>query len=662
MIPEVDTSHTPTVMDSSETRRPLLIYDGRCGFCRKWIARWKRVTGDRVRYAPYQDVAQQFPRIPLPVFEQSVQLVDVDDRVYAGAEAVFRVLATVPHHALGLWAYRNVPLFAPIARMAYRWTARHRSGLSAITTLLWGDHVGPSTYVCSRRRFVRAIGMVYLIAFLSLLVQIKGLVGSDGILPVSDFLERTRTVYQTAAQDGRISDARLMYLHHPTLCWINCRNWFLKDVLCGGGALLSALLILGILPGPIALVLWIFYLSLTVAGQTFMYFQWDILLLEVGFLTIFFAPWTWRLRSQRALPPSRAMIFLLHWLLFRLMFLSGVLKLNSGDPSWIRLEALNYHYLTQPLPTWTAWFAHQLPPSIQALACASMFVVELIIPFLYFGPRRAKQLAALATATLMLAIGSTGNYNFFGLATAALCLPLLDDPFWQRLSFRRQPVPVDPPMKRRGAVWVRRICVAPLVFLVLTVSSLQVYASVFQKNGARELEAFAKKRWPQQEKTFDRAGKLLAQTRRYALPFRSINSYGLFRVMTKTRPEIVIEGSNDGQHWKAYEFRWKPGDVSKAPTFVEPHQPRLDWQMWFAALSRSRQWHWFRPMLDKILHGSHDVLALFANNPFPDAPPKFVRALYYDYQFTTFAERRQSGHWWKRTRQGIYARPVTLRP
>src|SRR5438876_5150886 len=313
------------------------------------------------------------------------------------------------------WSYDQVPGFAAISEIAYGFIARHRKVGSAFTRVLWGRDVRPPTYFWARRWFLRAVGLIYLIAFVSLWVQVDGLIGANGISPVNQFLPAVHE------QLGRQAYSLL-----PTLCWFNSSNAFLHS-LCGGGAAFSLLLVLGIAPGICLTALFVSYLSLTIAGETFLSFQWDILLLETGFLSIFLAPWQlWQKRGQET-QVSRAALFLLKLLLFKLMVMSGVVKLTSGDDCWWNLTALDYHYWSQPLPTMFGWWADQSPEWFKHFSVAFCLVVEIIVPFLIWAPRRPRLIAAGLMIFLQVVIGITGNYCFFNLLTIALCLLLIDD-------------------------------------------------------------------------------------------------------------------------------------------------------------------------------------------------------------------------------------------
>jgi predicted DCC family thiol-disulfide oxidoreductase YuxK len=601
--------------------RPLLLFDGDCGFCRRWILRWKSLTGDRVDYVPSQDAAPRFPEIPPEDFRRSVQLVLPDGRVFSGAEAVFLSLSFAPRLRWPLTAYRRVPGFAALAEVAYRTIARHRGSASAATRALWGKTVERPTYRIANALFLRLLGLCYLAAFVSLWVQVEGLIGSRGILPVGNLIETARS---------QLGSARWTIL--PTLCWVNSSDGFLQ-FLCGAGALAALLAVLGLVPALALLVCWVFFLSLSVAGQTFLEFQWDLLLLEAGFLGIWLAP-VRRWRLGRALDPPPAARALLCWLLFRLMFSSGFVKLASGDPTWRNLTALTYHYWTQPLPPWTAWFVSHLPISFHRLSCFVMFAVELATPFLIVAPRRLRLFACAAMAGLQAIIAATGNYAFFNLLTLALCVLLVDDASFPA-GIRERAVKDSRAARGRWPRWV----LAPVLSLVLLVSVV-LFAGTLRLSVP----------WP---------GPVISLVRA-AIPFQSVGTYGLFMVMTTSRPEIIVEGSNDGASWLPYEFRWKPGDVTRKPRFVAPHQPRLDWQMWFAALGTVEENPWFTAFLGKLLEGSPAVERLLLRNPFPNHPPRYIRAVLYDYRFTDAATRRATGAWWQRQEKGLYC-PILSR-
>jgi lipase maturation factor 1 len=616
------------VHSPAPTQRPLLIYDGDCYFCLRWIRRWQEMVRGRVDVASFQSVGPRFGSdIPIECFQSAVRLIEPDGKIYGGAEAISRMLSYGPQpwSGLALWCYLHLPGYAVMARFWYGVVARHRGFASIITKTLWGsseEAVCRPTYYNARRWFLRLLGAVYLIAFASFWSQVDGLIGHNGILPVAPWLQELRNRFGTEA-----------FRLFPTLCWFNPSDSFLH-FLCAGGVALSLLLILGIAPVLCLLLLWAFYLSLCVGGQVFMNFQWDYLLLEVGFLSIFLAP-------VRLLPSRRYedrlspwAHFLLRWLLFRLMFMSGVVKLTSGDESWWNFSALRYHYETQPLPTPLAWWANLLPAWFQACSTMVMFGVELGAPFLLFAPRRLRLIGVASLLMLQALIALTGNYCFFNLLAASLCLLAVDDAVWP--SFGRR-LSVRPEI--RDARWPSWFLI-PLTVFVLVLSGPLLWNAFFPDAGLSPLVNVAYS---------------------YIEPFRSLNGYGLFRVMTKTRPEIIVEGSQDGVTWQPYEFKYKIGDLKRAPPFVAPHQPRLDWQMWFAALDDVRGEPWFVNFLARLLQGSSPVVALLKGNPFPDSPPRYIRATLFQYHFTNFVEKRQTGAWWKRDGEEPYCPVLSLR-
>jgi predicted DCC family thiol-disulfide oxidoreductase YuxK len=611
--------------------KALMIWDGECHFCRRWIERWREITVGEVDYATYQEAANRFPEIPLEQFQRAVAFIEPDGQTFFGAEAVYRSLRYQGSRKWLAWSYDRTPWFAAISETAYNFIARHRGLGSSITRLLWGKDVRPPTYFWARRWFLRTLGLIYLIAFVSFWVQVDGLVGSNGISPVNQFLP---TVREQLGQGA--------YSLLPTLCWFNAGNAFLH-FLCGGGVVLSLFLIFGIAPAISLFALFAFYLSLTIAGQVFLSFQWDILLLETGFLSIFLAPWQlWQKRGQEP-PVSRAALFLLKLLLFKLMVMSGVVKLTSGDDCWWNLTALDYHYWSQPLPTIFGWWADQHPEWFKHFSVEFCMAVEIIAPFFIWAPRRPRLIAAGLMIFLQLVIALTGNYCFFNLLTLALCLLLIDDAVWRR-NVRQDNRAVR--AYSSGAPSDRALPSRPLMYgaIIVIIVSLPINAWLIFTAFKPDAE------WPRR----------LPFAYEHLEPFRIVNGYGLFRVMTKDRPEIVIEGSADGIDWLPYEFKWKPGNVMRAPGWCAPHQPRLDWQMWFAALGTPEQNPWFIRLAICLLEGKPDVIRLFAHDPFLNQPPRYVRAILYRYRFTTAKEHRQTGAWWKRQELREYLPAVSL--
>ncbi len=606
--------------------KPMLVYDGDCGFCKLWIARWREITAGRIDYEPLQEAAARFPEVPRAEFEHAVKLIEPNGRVFSSADAVFRSLGEGRRFALSQWCYAHVPGFAAITEASYTFIAAHRELAHRVTSLIWGGDVRKPTYFRARNWFLRLLGVVYLIAFLSLRVQVDGLIGAKGIAPLPEYL---------ASAHAQLGARAALVL--PTLCWLNSSNAALH-FLCGAGAVISVVLIAGIAPILCLVLLFVSYLSLTIAGQEFLSFQWDILLLETGFLAIFLAPWHWRIRPNEPAPLSRLALFLLHFLLFKLMLMSAVVKLTSGDASWWDLTALDYHYWTQPLPTVFAWFADHHPEWFKKFSVAFCLVVEIIVPFFMWAPRRLRLIAAALLIALQIAIAITGNYCFFNLLTIALCLLLIDDNVWRRAGTRTSRF-----FAQRGStpqIVPGSQAIAAIIVLLITFP-----LNLWLCYSAIKPEA----KWP----------RPLAAIYAHIEPFRIANGYGLFRVMTKERPEIQVEGSTDGIDWTPYEFKWKAGAVDRAPRWNAPHQPRLDWQMWFAALGGARQEPWFQSFMLRLLQNQPSVTGLLARNPFPDRPPRYVRAILYKYEFTSSDAHRANGAWWKRREIGEYFPEVT---
>lgn len=606
-----------------------MIYDGDCRFCGRWIERWRRVTGEFVDYRPFQDatIAAQFPEIPREECEQAVQLVLPDGSVYAAAEAVLRGLAAAGRERWLLWLYRKLPIFALVAETIYHEVAVNREFLSRVDRAFYGERGELPQYFRVRYIFLRGLALVYLVAFFSLSTQIQGMMGSRGINPAE------RTVSAVKAELSQSAPGLEKYRLFPTLGWLGSSDRWL-DWECRAGMVLSVLLLCGIAPAPALFLLWLVYLSLVTIGSPFLDFQWDMLLLETGFLAIFLAPLQLWERPSRQPPPSRLMIWLLRWLIFRLMLESGCVKLMSGDSSWWNLSALSVHFETQPLPTWIGWHAHQLPAGVLRGLTLVVLGIELAAPILIFGGRRLRRVAAGSFLLFQVVILLTGNYTFFNALAVVLCVPLLDDQALERFWPRHGAVVAVSNRLR----WPSFITL-PLSILILLVTSVPLLNSM----GVGP--------------SWSRAATSLYV---WLEPLRSFNGYGLFAVMTRTRPEIVVEGSDDGQNWREYEFKYKPGDVMQPPRFVAPLQPRLDWQMWFAALGNVRGNPWFLRFEYRLLQNSPPVTALLAKNPFAQKPPAYIRALLYEYHFSNHAVRRATGAWWTRTYLGVYVPPLSL--
>jgi predicted DCC family thiol-disulfide oxidoreductase YuxK len=590
---------------------PTLVYDGDCTICRYWVTYWQGLTDGRIAFRAYQDAAADFSMIPLEAFKRAIQLIEPDGQVYSGAAATFRILRRAPGRAVWWWCYARVPGFAVLSEWAYAYLARRRGLLERLTKLLWGPALQAERYALVSWVFLRLFGAIYIAAFTSLGVQILGLSGHAGIAPVDDYLQAVRQAFGNSAY-------RLL----PTLFWVNSSD---AALVAGtvAGALLGVLVVVDRWTRPALIGLFALYLSYVYAGQGFMSFQWDVLLLEVGFLAIFLTG------------GSRIVVWLYRWLVFRYLFLAGIVKLLSGDPTWHNLTALEYHFWTQPLPTPLAWYAAQLPTWLLIGGTAATLVIELGSVFLIFLPRRLRAVAACCVLLLQSLILLTGNYNFFNLLTMLLCVFLFDDAALRRII----PHWIASRADSRAALPRRTATViaAVLALIVLPVGLNRIWQTLAHSDLP-----------------------LLGALTRAVSPLFIVNPYGLFAVMTTARPEIVIEGSTDGETWREYVFRYKPGPLSRPALWNIPHQPRLDWQMWFAALGSVRDNPWVASLMLRLLEGSPSVLALFDSNPFADGPPKYIRAQLYDYRFADRRTHAATGQWWVRRPEGLYFPEVSL--
>jgi predicted DCC family thiol-disulfide oxidoreductase YuxK len=720
----------------AERTRPELVFDGDCGFCVRWIARWKRLTGERVDYAPYQTAGERFPDVPTDEFRRSVWLFEPDGRRSRAAEAVCRSLAVAQPQlspSRGSWRrpwrwplalYRRLPGARPLMEAGYAFVARHRAGCLRLERLLVGD-VLVSTWSRSRAVFRVGLGLVTALALLSLWWQVDGLIGSRGIAPVAQALEgaAARSGVDPALTGlGSWAWESGTLLLHPTLFWF-ARGDGALHAACAVGLAAALLLVLDVAPALCALLLWGVYLSLVLAGGVFLSFQWDSLLVETLALAVLFLPW--RLlpaRARRGRPdraPSTLARLLLWWLLFRFLFESGVVKLTWGDVHWHDLTALSYHYLTQPLPHGLSVFAHALPLVVHQASAFGTFVIELALPFLILAPRRLRAFACAAFVALQVLIGASGNYGFFNLLTIVVCLTLLDDAALAWLGralspwtwrARRAPaghagaatgaatggaaastastasaaveavvpvpttmdVPAPPagcgiapgalpslPPPGRPEPAIKRLAVALCAVPLFAVGALQVRDALLP--GEREVlsgEQVAHGVFATlgEGRPVDATRVLEARLQ----PFLVVNSYGLFRVMTTTRPEIVIRATLDDETWVELDFRWKPDALDQAPAWAQPHMPRLDWRLWFEALSWERAVQplrpyrpspWFVAFLMKLVEAEPAVLDLLAEPPFQGRPPREVRASLFLYTFVgsdATPPDAEDGRWWRR--------------
>ena len=606
-------------------RKPILYWDGDCGFCRRWVERWRSTTGDAVEYRTLQGAPAEVIAASGGEKLERIVLARPDGTLATGAAAALTSLA--PHDTDARWmfaAYRHVPFFRPIAEACYRWIAEHRGFSAKLTSLLWGRSTEKPTYEISGWLLPRLLGAVFLCAFVSLWVQVDGLTGSRGILPVAAQLEAVSAHFAANNQPLQA------YAQFPSLLWFGASDTMLH-VWLAVGSLASLALVLGWGPGLAALLAWACYLSFAAAIPVFLNFQWDALLLEAGFLLIFFVPWVGRNKFGSA-APARLARLLVWWLLFRLMFESGVVKLHgfdeTGGNTWLDGTALDFHYFTQPIPVWLSWWFAQLPAWFHRLSLWAVFFIELVLPFFIFGPRRMRMAAFWGFSLLMVLIMASGHYGFFNLLTLTLCVALIDDASWPEFIRRRLPEK-HPPQR---TTWPERIkrgilpWIGALLIFLTTAQLLMVLRWVSPATIGPVLGPFA--------------------------PFRSANSYGLFSVMTTERPEITIEASADGVLWQAYRFRWKMEENDTSLPYFIPHMPRLDWQMWFAALeyrSSGQPPGWIMPLLGRLQEGSPPVLGLLESGGAAEMKPAFFRLRLEDFQFVDPATHRADGRYWQVT-------------
>lgn len=499
-------------------------------------------------------------------------------------------------------------------------------------------------YTVVRWLFPRLLAAIYLIAFISWGVQYDGLIGEDGILPAKTLMENVH------AYEAR---------EHTSLFWQmpSVFHWHYSDAFAHGiltaCCVLCVLVMAGVAQGPLLALLWFGYLSFATTGDIFMGYQWDALLLEAGFLALFLAPWrlcAWRSPAE----PPRGSIFLLHWLLFRLMLLSGLVKIGGGDLPWHDMTALLYHYETQPLPNGLSWFIHHAPRWFHIAGCWIMYGIELVLPFAIFLGRWGRLVAALSFTGLMVLIFATGNYNFFNLLTAALALTLLDDRWWpQRLrAWLRIDAAAPRPAFKHWTQWPALAAVLPVMLVTL------LAADSFMAGRIRDYKPLLP------AVLHDHLDAPAART-------RSFNAYGLFQDMTEQRPEIILEVSDDGALFLPLEFKYKPGDPARRPPFIAPHQPRLDWQMWFAALypgydpqrdaNPNSPMHWFGQFCTALLQHKKPVWALLEPPPFPVEKITHIRARLYRYHYTLPEVRKASGDWWEREPAGSFSGTMSLK-
>jgi hypothetical protein len=478
------------------------------------------------------------------------------------------------------------------------------------------------TYLWARWIFLRALGLIFFSAFYALAFQIRGLIGERGILPASLYL------HELAAMAGALQ--RVWYA--PTLFWISASDRALLAVVMAG-LIFSALLVANLWPRLTVALCTILFLSCIAALQDFSSYQSDGMLLEAGFLSIFFAPQGIRPGLGATDPASRFSLFMLRWEWFRIYFESGLVKLLSGDPHWRNFTAMDDYYQNAPLPSWPGWYVQHLPHWYHAGTVIITFVVELGVVWLVFLPRRFRAACFAVVTALQIGIITTANYGFLNYIVLALGILLLDDQLLHRAHLESvAAVPrADTPRFRIH----RRLEAAVLGILF--------YATVvgFALGGS---------------------STPLGLPNRLLDPFRIANAYGLFAVMTPARYEIEFLGSNDGRSWTPYLFRYKPQELTRRPGFLGPYQPRFDWNLWFASLEQWRSSPWVVLTQERLVEGSPAVLSLFRGDPFHGKPPTMVRAILWQYWFTDLDTKRKTGAWWRREELGPFSGTVTRSP
>lgn len=505
----------------------------------------------------------------------------------------------------------------------------------AIPGRLFGPDSTPPGFLAARWIFLRALGLIFFSAFYSLAFQIRGLIGPDGILPAKDYLVQVARV---------LGSARFWFA--PTVFWWSASDRFLLGVVVAG-MVASLLLALNVCPRGMLAICLIAFLSFIAAAQDFASYQSDGMLLEAGFIGLFFAPAGCRPRWGASDPPSRASRYLLVWLMFRIYFESGIAKILGHDPEWRDFTAMDQYYQNGPLPTWIAWYAHQLPHSFHAATAVLTLALELVLIFAIFLPRRSRIVLFFAITAWQIGIILSSNYAFLNYLVLVLGFLLLDDKCLARFFPRSlrsvgassAGAPVTATAGTQGwrsqlRLWVQAIFLTWIFYATSALLIFMLFPSAPLPTGPiRKLE-----------------------------PFRIANEFGLFAVMTRARYEIEFQGSRDGQSWTPYPFRYKPQDVHAPPRIYAPFQPRFDWNLWFASLGNWRQYPFVFQVEQRLLTGSPDVLALFAGNPFPGRPPEQIRVVLWQYWFTGRSEKREQGLWWRREEIGLYAPTLERMP
>ena len=534
---------------------------------------------------------------------------------------------------------------------------------------LFDSQHGPRDRLIPRWIFLRALGLIYFSAFFSLVFQIRGLIGPDGILPANQYLKAVAN--QLGSAEG--------VWYAPTVLWLSSGNHMLL-ALCWTGMIASVLLVANIWPRGMLAICFVCFLSFVSAAQDFSGYQSDGMLLAAGFISLFFAPAGFRPGLGAKSPPSRASLFLLLWEWFRIYFESGLAKMLGGDPEWRHFTAMDEYYQNGPLPTWIGWYVQHLPHWFHYSTAVATIVLELGLVWMLFLPRRWRIVCFFIVTPWEIGVILTANYTFLNYLVLSLGFLLLDDRFLQRFL----PAHWRKSLLASEAVNARE---TPKISdndeMRLPAEASHETASHSHQTESREAEhesSFLRRLkivklsfasfillWIFYATTVELIGMFsevpLPIAPVMALePFRIANRYGLFGVMTRGRYEIEFQGSNDDTNWIAYPFRFKPQQLDQAPGIYAPYQPRFDWNLWFASLGQWQNYPIVVRTEVKLLENDKTVLSLFKSNPFQDQPPRQIRAVLWQYWFTSMAEKRRTGLWWRREFIGLYAPTLECGP
>ena len=492
-----------------------------------------------------------------------------------------------------------------------------------------------STYWLTRFVILRLLGLVYLTAFLVAAHQIVPLVGHDGLLPADTFLQRV------AKHFGSVQSG---FKSLPSLFW-----WKLSDELLQGvawvGVGLSAVVLAGYANSIILLILWGLYMSFIHIGQIWYSYGWETQLLETGFIAAFLCPLFDGRPFARSAPPL-VVLWIYRWLIFRIMLGAGLIKLR-GDECWRDLTALVYHYETQPVPNPLSRLLHAAPVWFHKVGVLWNHFIELVVPWFGFWPRHVRNVAGLLMSAFMGTLIFSGNLSFLNWLTIIPCLACIDDAVWRKVLPRwivvRSELAESARKTSRGPMVAGSVFAA--VVAVLSIAPVRNLVSSSQAMNA----------------SFD--------------PLHLVNTYGAFGTVGRERYEIVFEGnertmSDSSEEWKEYSFKVKPGDPARRPPVITPYHYRLDWQIWFVGipsthrdlntLPRPEHYPWVAKFMWKLLHNDAGTMSLLAGNPFPEKPPRYVRALVYRYQFRPVSGPEADGSWWKRERVGMWFPAVSI--